>query len=193
MKSFFHDYLYSSVKMLVNQLAISIFGLVLALASMAANNDTLTMVVSIFSIIFYLFLIYTMSWEIGAKDRISVDIGKKPYRPHTGVLIALVANIPNFLVAILYSIGYSKMSIPSWQANMNGILNTISALSEGMYRGLLSIWMIGEHQAFYYWWSYFLIILPCLLTAWIAYFAGFKNFRLVASYFNKKPDQGKKK
>ena len=149
--------------------------------------------ITIFSIIFYLFLIYTMSWEIGAKDRISVDIGKKPYRPHTGVLIALVANIPNFLVAILYSIGYSKMSIPSWQANMNVILNTISALSEGMYRGLLSIWMIGEHQAFYYWWSYFLIILPCLLTAWIAYFAGFKNFRLVASYFNKKPDQGKKK
>ena len=193
MKSFFQDYLYSSVKMLVNQLAISIFGLVLALASMATNNDTLTMIVSAFSIIFYLFLIYTMAWEIGAKDRVSVDIGKKPYRPHTGVLIALVANIPNFLIAILYAIGYSSMGTKVWAGSMNAVLTTISALSQGMYRGLLTVWTMGGQSVYRFWWSYFLIILPCLVTAWIAYFAGFKNFRLVASYFNKKPDQGNKK
>ncbi|MBO5938979.1 MAG: hypothetical protein J6Q82_05715 [Clostridia bacterium] len=193
MKAFFHDYLYSSVKMLVNQLAISIFGVVLAMAAMAANSNTLTIVVSVFSIIFYLFLIYTMTWEIGAKDRVSVDIGKKAYRPHTGVLIALVANIPNFVIAILYSIGYSSMGEKAWAGSMNAVLTTVSALSEGMYRGLLTVWTIGEVPVFRFWWSYFLIILPCLVTAWIAYFAGFKNFRLVAEYFNKKPDQGKKK
>ena len=179
--------------MLVNQLAISIFGVVLAMAAMAANSDTLVIVVSAFSIIFYLFLIYTMSWEIGAKDRVSVDVGKKPYRPHTGVLVALVANIPNFVVAILYSIGYSSMGEKVWAGSMNAVLTAISALSEGMYRGLLTVWTIGGQSVFRFWWSYFLIILPSLLTAWIAYFAGFKNFRLVASYFNKKPDQGKKK
>ncbi len=193
MKAFFHDYLYSSVKMLVNQLAISIFGVVLAMAAMAAKSDTLTVVVSIFSIIFYLFLIYTMTWEIGAKDRVSVDIGKKPYRPHTGVLIALVANIPNFVIAFLYALGYSAMGEKVWAGSMNAVLTAISALTMGMYRGFLSVWTIGEFSAFRYWWSYFLIILPCLITAWVAYFAGFKNFRMVASYFNKKPDQGKKK
>ncbi len=193
MKAFFHDYLYSSVKMLVNQLAISIFGIVLAMAALAANSDTLTIVVSVFSILFYLFLIYTMSWEIGAKDRISVDIGKKPYRPHTGLLVALVANIPNFIVAILYSIGYSSMGTKTWAGSMNAVLTTLSALGEGMYRGLLTVLTIGDVPVFRFWWSYFLIILPSLLAAWIAYFAGFKNFRLVANYFNKKPDQGKKK
>ena len=193
MKAFFHDYLYSSVKMLVDQLAISIFGVVLAMAAMAANSDTLVIIVSAFSIIFYLFLIYTMSWEIGAKDRVSVDIGKKPYRPHTGVLIALVANIPNFVVAILYSIGYSSMGEKVWAGSMNAVLTAISALTEGMYRGLFTVWTIGGQSVFRFWWSYFLIILPCLLTAWIAYFAGFKNFRLVADYFNKKQNQEKKK
>jgi len=186
MKTFFHDYLYTSIKMLVDQLAISIFGLVLALASLAANSNALTIVVSAFSILFYLFLIYTMAWEVGAKDRISVDVGKKPYRPHTGVLIALVANIPNFVVAIFYAIGAPFMATHSWAGSMNGILMTVSALTEGMYRGILSVITISGTELYKFWWSYFLIILPSLVAAWIAYFAGFKNFRLVAAYFNKK-------
>lgn len=185
MKTFFHDYLYTSIKMLVDQLAVSIFGLVLALAALAASNNTLSGVVSVFAILFYLFLIYTMLWEVGAKDRISVDVGKKPYRPHTGVLIALVANIPNFLVALLYAIGAPFMATYKWAGSMNAVLMTTSALSEGMYRGLLSVIMISGSEMYKFWWSYFLIIIPSLVTAWIAYFAGFKNFRLVASYFNK--------
>ena len=186
MKTFFHDYLYTSIKMLVDQLAISIFGLVLALAALAVSNGIFSIVVSSFAILFYLFLIYTMLWEVGAKDRISVDVGKKPYRPHTGVLIALVANIPNFLVALLYALGTPFMATHSWAGSMNGVLMTISALTEGMYRGLLAMVTISGTELYKFWWSYFLIIVPSLVTAWVAYFAGFKNFRFVAAYFNKK-------
>jgi hypothetical protein len=153
---------------------------------MAAGSGTLTIVVGAFSILFYLFLIYTMLWEVGAKDRISVDVGKKPYRPHTGILISLVANIPNFIVAILYSLGTPFMATHAWAGSMNGALMTISALSEGMYRGILSMITISGTELYKFWWSYFLIIVPSLVTAWIAYFAGFKNFRLIAEYFNKK-------
>ena len=185
MKTFFHDYLYTSIKMLVDQLAISIFGLVLVLAALAASNTALSIIVSIFAIWFYLFLVYTMLWEVGAKDRISVDVGKKPYRPHTGLWISLVANIPNLLVALLYAIGAPFMATHAWAGSMNAALMTTSALSEGMYRGLLSVITTSGVALYKFWWSYFLIILPSLITAWIAYFAGFKNFRLVASYFNK--------
>ena len=100
MKSFFRQYSYSIIKMFVNQFAISIFGIVLAMATLAANNTVLTWIVSIFSIVFYLFLIYTMTWEIGAKDRISVDVGKMVYKPFIGFWMALVANIPNLLIAL---------------------------------------------------------------------------------------------
>ena len=109
MKDFFSKYTYSTVKMFINQFAISIFGSVLSLATSAAENRVLSMVVSAFAIAFYLFLIYTMIWEIGAKDRISVDVGKMNYRPHTGLLLALIANIPNFLIAIVYSCVYPFM------------------------------------------------------------------------------------
>ena len=195
MKLFFRRNSYSMIKMFVNQFAISIFGLVLALATAAADNSVLTMVVSIFAICFYLFLIYTMTWEIGAKDRISVDIGKLAYRPHTGLLIALFANIPNILIAILYAIATPFSDTHAWAGNLCAVMMLVSGLLEGMYRGLLSvIYLPGtETSLIMAWWSYFLIVLPALITAWVAYFAGFKNFRMLAPYFTKKPHQGNRK
>ena len=188
MKLFFHRYSYSMIKMFVNQFAISIFGLVLALATTSADNPVLTMIVGIFAICFYLFLIYTMTWEIGAKDRISVDIGKMPYRPHTGLLISLIANIPNILIALLYALATPFSANHKWAGGMCAVLSVISGLIEGMYRGVLStIQLPGtQNSIIMVWWSYFLIVLPALITAWLAYFAGFKNFRMLAPYFTKK-------
>lgn len=195
MKDFFKQYSYSIIKMFVNQFAISIFGFGLAMATTASNNDIVTLVVSIFSICFYLFLIYNMTWEIGAKDRISVDVGKKPYRPHTGLLMSLIANIPNMILALLYVIGAPFMHSQKWAGNMNGALVVVSLFLEGMYYGV--IYAIaspaGGEVLRPAWFMYFLIIIPALLTAWIAYYAGFKNFRLIAKYFDKKPGAGNQK
>ena len=79
MKGFFKQHSYSIVKNLVNQIVISIFGAFLSIIAM--KTDLLSIIVSAFAIVFYLFLIYTTTWEIGAKDRISVDVGKKKYNP----------------------------------------------------------------------------------------------------------------
>ena len=192
MKSFFGQYSYSMIKMFINQFAISIFGSVLSLATSAADNRTLSMVVSIFAIAFYLFLIYTMTWEIGAKDRISVDVGKKPYRPHTGLLISLVANIPNFLIALIYSCVYSTMGTVKLAGSIASIIMTVAMFLEGMYCGLaLEIVLPAGFNPWHYWWTFFLIIIPALATSWIAYFTGFKNFRIVAQFFNKRHEQRK--
>ncbi|MBQ9085898.1 MAG: hypothetical protein IJY47_01790 [Clostridia bacterium] len=195
MKLFFRQYSYNMVRMFVYQFAISIFGFVLALATTAANNPVLTTVVSLFAIFFYLFLIYTMTWEIGAKDRISVDIGKQPYRPHTGILIALFANIPNILVAVLFAIATPFKETQVWAGNLTAVLLLVSAVLEGMYRGLLSVICIPGTNTYLWqeWWSYFLVVIPALITSWIAYFTGFKNFRILAPYFSKKPQQGQRK
>ncbi len=192
MKSFFSQYSYSMIKMFINQFAISIFGSVLSLATSAAENSTLSMVVSLFAIAFYLFLIYTMTWEIGAKDRISVDVGKKPYRPHTGVLISLIANIPNFLIALVYACVYSTMGTAKLAGSIASLAMTIAMFLEGMYCGLaLEIILPTGFNLWHYWWTFFLIIIPALVTSWIAYFAGFKNFRILAQFFNKRAQQRK--
>ncbi len=186
------QYSYSVIKMFVNQFAISIFGVVLAMATAAANNNFLTIFVSVFSILFYLFLIYTMTWEIGAKDRISVDCGKKKYCPHTGIILSLCANIPNLILALLYTIAFPFMTTQRWAGNISAVVNVISAFVEGMYRGILAaITVSGDKTLLYYWWSYFLIIIPALLTAWFSYIMGFKNKRFVAGYFDPKTKKTK--
>ena len=193
MKAFFHRYSYSIIKMFVNQFAIALLGVVLAMATISADNSVLTIVASTFTVAFYLFLIYTMTWEIGAKDRISVDYDRLPYRPHTGLLLSLIANAPNLLLAILFTIAYPFMDTHEWAGNLNAVLILILAIFEGMYNGLLTMIKFPSGGALInVWWSYFLIIIPALVTSWLAYIAGFKNFRMLAAYFNKKEQEKKK-
>ena len=192
MKKFFHDYSYNIVKMFVNQFAISLFGFSLTLATTqiyvdrksSSGFDTLTLIVSLFAIIFYLFLNYTLAWEIGAKDRISVDSGKKPYRPHLGLILAAIANIPNLIIAVLFAIG------TIFKANsMIFIVRFIGTLIQGMYFGIItaiSLPIGGEYvQLNSLWPTFFLITVPAMLTSWLAYFWGFKEFRLLSTIFNK--------
>ena len=189
MKDFFSKHSYNIIKMFVNQIAISIFGFVLFAATSAAeingSSSALTIVVSCASIIFYLFLIYTMVWDIGAKDKISVDVGKKPYKPHTGLILALVANIPNYIIALAYTIAYPFMAEHAWAGNTAGIAQTASIFIQGMYRGVISSIKIGENQLSRFWWIYFIIIIPSLVTSWLGYFLGHKNFRFFAFISNK--------
>ena len=177
MKRFFHDYSYSIVKMFVNQFAIAIFGI--ALFTPTFNNmPTLNLITSIFAVIFYLFLIYVLTWEIGAKDRISVDVGKKPYRPHTGLLLSLVANVPNLLLAVFCWVTAAINPAKQFWA--------IPTLLNGMYWGIIrnvklpfgvgGSWVpISE-----FWLTFYIIVVPALITCWIAYFMGFKNIRIIA-------------
>lgn len=187
MKRFFHDYSYNIVKMFVNQFAISIFGMSLTLATTqiyvdnttASGFDTFTFVVSIFAVLFYLFLIYTLSWEIGAKDKISVDSGKKPYRPYLGLLMSLVANVPNLIVAVLYAIATIARA-----ESMLFIVRFVATLLQGMYFGIITAVSLPIGGAYVQlnslWPTFFLMSVPAMLTSWLAYFLGHKDFRLLS-------------
>lgn len=193
MKEFFSKYSYGMIKMFVNQFAISIFGSVLAMATATAGNDTLTLVVSGFSILFYLFLIYTMTWEIGAKDKITVDVGKKEYRPFTGLWMALIANIPNFIIAIMHTIAFPMMATAQWAGNLGAVSRFASVIIQGMYFGLTSTVQIAGTQMNQLWWTYFVIIIPALVTSWLAYYLGHKNFRFFARFTQAKTNNNTNK
>ena len=62
MSNFFRENSYSMVRLFLNQIALTVFGTMLALAT--AKNDTLLIVTSIFSVLFYLYLVYSFGWEI---------------------------------------------------------------------------------------------------------------------------------
>ena len=52
-------------RLFINQIGMTVFGLILTMAVMRSteNNATITVAVSLFSILFYLSLIYNVMWE----------------------------------------------------------------------------------------------------------------------------------
>ena len=193
MKNFLHNYSYSAVKMFVNQFAISIFGAMLSMATTAAENNTLAVLCSVLAIVFYLFLIYTQTWEIGAKDRISVDIGKKEYKPHTGLGISALANIPNFIIAITFFFVLIVFPQSEIAANVRTIASLFNMLFEGMYLGVLTTIKVGERTLLTFWWMYFLITVPAMLTSWLAYYLGHKNKKFTTLFDYQAPSKAKRK
>lgn len=194
MKDFFHRYSYSIVKMFVNQFTISLFGTMLSMATSAIKKPVFSLAVSLFSIAFYLVLLYTMIWEIGAKDKISVDVGKKTYRPMTGLYMGLIAAIPNLFFALVYSISCPFMGTHEWAGVTGLIVRLYTILCEGMYLGTMTtLPLVSEVKLMSMWWMYYLITVPAIVTAMLAYYIGHKDFRLFAFLFAKKNDAKVKK
>ena len=175
MRNFFSRYSYGMVRMFIYQFAIGLFGAVLAMATMPDENGSrvLLIIAGVFSVLFYLFLIYTMTWEIGAKDRISIDCGKLDSKPYRGVLISLCANLPNFIIAIVYSIA---RIVPPINDPVEVWTRAIATFSiDGMYTAFLSLRSPTGTALVHYWWMYFVIIIPAVATAGIAYWLGSRN------------------
>lgn len=190
MKQFFERYSYSIVKMFLNQVAIGLFGAVLALAT-SNTNDTFLALTSVGAVIFYLFLLYTVIWEVGSKDRISSDSGKLVKRPYLGVVLSLIANIPNFIIATVYTVCYFiSRGAEGVATNIAGFMRVLTLILEGMYYGLMTVLSCGTrvntdgvtvpNELFNCWWAYFIIIIPSVVLCGIAYFLGTRHYHLTS-------------
>ena len=185
--SFFKKYSYTVVKLIVNQFAISILGNVLAIACGMAKNYTLMLVTSIFAVLFYVFLNYSALWEIGYKEIPSIATGRLARRPLAGLYMSLLAAIPNFLLAVLVTLG-NLLSDIKFFSTLGGITAMVA-----MYTGILSFIKIGGHAANSYWISYFIIIIPGLIAGWLGYYFGIRNFHLTRILIAETPEEAEKK
>jgi len=173
--NFLKEHSYTIVKMLINQIGMTVFGLMLAMAT--ASNSTLLLITSVFSIGFYLCLLYMQCWDCGAKDKIRVDGGRLRYFPYKGILMSLSANVINIILGLLAVIGWIfttdfAQGIPAWSANLYGVCSTIAKFIQAMYLGVIRLYM--PETPF----SLILIILPSLFASGLGYFMGLKERRL---------------
>jgi hypothetical protein len=173
MKRFFERYSYQSVVLFLNQIAIAIFGLVLALAAGMAKNEVLKIVTSSFSIVFFLFLQYGTAWKVGAEDRVSIDLGKMKKDLSVPVKMWLLSNSVNLLLAVFITLGMLLPDVAVFSSG-GGVGATAALLIEGMYTGILSLDVLGAPLNSY-WFMYFAITLPSLLVVFVAYVLGVKN------------------
>lgn len=196
MKDFFQRYSYNSVKLFLNQIAISMFGLVLALAAGMAKNEALRIITSVCAIVFYLFLEYTVAWSVGAQDHISVDIGKRKTNLFVPVKMWLLANSINLLLAVFITLGIFFPDVKVFNG-LGSFGVTAALILEGMYTGLLTVDVAGAPLNSY-WFTYFLITLPALIVIFFSYLLGIKNIKftnmLVPSYpESDRPEKKKRK
>ncbi len=175
MKAFFERYSYESVRLLLNQIAISMFGFALAMSAVKAKSDALLLWSSIAAIVFYLALTYGTAHKTGSQDRLSIEYGKIPFKPLRGLAVSLLANSINLLLATLIAVG-SLCNIPA----LESVSNAIALLSQGMYQGVLAVIRVGELPLNEMWWAYFLITVPAMLVATLGYIAGAKDFHITS-------------
>lgn len=188
MKQFIKENIYQSVRMLVNQLAMTMFSMMLLFAVSTAAfkneaNDSLNNIlligVSVLSILFYLYLLYHMSYELGQKDGIRVQGGRMAYFKWKGFFIALIANIPNLLLGLFELVGkvliegdslFADVSTmnpsPVWAANLYDVCHTVARFLQSMYAGIGKALFNGV--------GFFdlLIPLPAILVCTVSYQLG---------------------
>lgn len=144
------DNYYMVIKILLNQIGMDFFGLVLYIASTAAGQGESTntgyimkIVTSIFSVIFYLVLLYTMTRDEGLKDEIRIEAGRMHPQPLKFFWLSLCANSINILLGVIITIvniltAMLGDAIPYVFGEVGAVCITLVTLTEGMYTGLLS-------------------------------------------------------
>lgn len=181
-------------RLLINQVGMTIFGMILTMAVLRSteNNTTLTVLVSIFSILFYLCLIYNVMWEEGARNGIRVNAGRMEKIPFFSLKAALFASVPNFVLAALLLVSY-LFAFPlgmEFARSAYGILHIILAFFEAMYVGLFKVILdafpeIGV-QSLVACCLYILSSLPMILVSMLAYRFGEKNIYIFGKRSPKK-------
>ncbi len=171
-KKFFGNYSYHCVKIFVDQIAIAVFGLALAITTAKANSSAdpdkiqpMTVAVSVGAVIFFLVMAGQIAFRCGVEDREKISLGRFPKNNYTGFFMGLAANIPNLVLAVMYAV----FGLFETTSGIAAFANLTMKLIYGEYLGILSIPINGTKLGMMPL-SFFLITLPSVVACGIAYY-----------------------
>ena len=179
-------------RLILNQIGLTIFGLMTSMAAAAVDNAlagegevqrTCMIWVSVFAILFYMFIDYTAIKEEGQRDKIRIDAGRLSPDPWRGFKIALIAALPNLILAvcaIVFGIlGAESGPAIEWAGSIAGSAKLIALVIQAMYWGVLlglpGVGTVADIPAF----AYIIIPLPALICASLAYVAGLHEVNIM--------------
>ncbi len=189
MLKFFKNNSYEITRFLIMQVGLTIFAFVLTMA-MSTILPGAVLGVSIFSVCFYLFLVYSVAWEIGGKDKLRIDAGRQKRFSARGLVLMLWAQIPNFVLGILMTLGGALFAVNSSAvgARIYGVGYFIAVLFEAMYVGIIRFIVIGKSAYLATGLAFLASTVPALLVACIGYYLGSIGRGVIPSG---KPSSGK--
>lgn len=179
---------YDIVKFFIYQIGIAVFALCVAIPLNEAveeesSRKLVQLGVSILAILFYCILVYTVSWEQGATDRIRIDGGKIVGDPFKSAKLALLANIPNFVLSAFAIIAAVLFADGNAWTGVLAVILAILGLVESMYLGTVEFIVYGLDNAtnlYYILKSVCFFAFPLIIVgaAQLGYFLGDKNIRI---------------
>ncbi|MCL2774972.1 MAG: hypothetical protein FWD71_16730 [Oscillospiraceae bacterium] len=176
------------IKLYINQIAMSAFSIMVIMAS--SKSDLLVILASILSIGLYLFIIYSMMWDEGAKVAARTlraeDSGARKIL--TPFLLVLFGSIFNIVCAVVYAVLKIYVAAGNitegYSIFCGNLFMTIMQFTNAMYMGFSSLLFpnpnvglpVGQAVipanmlvAPYY---YFIIIIPLFIVGMAAYYLG---------------------
>ncbi len=195
---FFKENSYDVVRLFINQIGIAIFSLILYTAVGMVELDggtklAINVSLSVFAVLFYFSLLYTVTWDLGAKDKIRIDGGRMAENKLKGAKLAAFANVPNFILAFICALTFAIYLIFDNAVcyNISVIFNTIVRLLMSMYLGILQGIFAGlrsNTDIFYFAQAigYFIIPITAIAVTQFGYTMGRKEKKLFGSSTHKK-------
>lgn len=178
MKEFFKENRKTVMSLLLNRFGAIVFALMLSLAIVHVENKIIITLCCILAILFYLYLIYLLMWERGAKDRLKVDGKRLEPCQHKGFMIGVAAAVPSLAVIILglLFVGIYAVSRVEGILSVAEALRMIAMLLEAMYLPILQIVVpnpatAGAAAIFM---SLLLVFnIPGIAITWLSYYLGY--------------------
>jgi len=185
-KEFFSANSKAIVKLYINQIAMAVFGFMVIGA--AHQSDLLVLLASFLSVGLYLFIIYSMMWEQGAKAAAKTlraeDAGiKKIQTPFLIVLFGSLINILGYIAYNIFQIYVNAGNLTEGAAvDAGSLLGVFMKLINSIYAGFESFLFPNPNYAdaatetalilylpAYY---FFLTLIPLFATGIFAYYMG---------------------
>ncbi len=195
---FFKENSYDIIRLLINQIGITIFSLILYTSLGAVNVEEGTkrmfnVALSVFAMLFYFALLYTVAWDWGAKDKIRIDGGRMQPDKFKGAKMAFFANVPNFILTLVCVLTFTVFLLTGNQGceTVSRVFDLIIRLFMSMYLGLLQgifSALRSNENMFYFAQAigYFVIPVLAILATQLGYTMGTKEKKIFSSGAPKK-------
>ncbi len=167
----FKDTMYLAVKLLLTQFVTAVFGLMTCGPAFSLNSKgALLAVFAVFAALFYWFLLFTEVYRTGLKEGMQIRAGRRKFVPLKGLFVALLYNIPNFIIEILLLIGTFYGSYKGVEG-MFDVASVTALLWEGAYSGVALMWFSDR----LYVWLYLVAPVMPIIVCTVGYVFGVKQ------------------
>ncbi len=187
---FLKEHSYDIIRLYINQIGITIFSLVLYTSVSGLDDKTLSLrlqiAISVFAVLFFLALVYTVAWDWGANDIIRIEAGRQNLHIFKGAFISLIANTLNIILAAICVISMAfYMGGADGALGLSQVFNLILRLTNAMYIGIIKgiFSFVADDNMYNLLQSIGFLVLPALAIAatHIGYVMGLKNFKIFVS------------